>query len=237
MKSTNINYKKRKFSLGFKQIFNEYIKHQRSLKLDLELVYNPNKLFIEDIYKKKRNYDLQKENMNIVRDLFDGKMIDIDQQKYLNNNSKYEINFLTHSSSKISQFLLFKNNGNFLDNKKKIIHKSFSYNTFGKNNLKKRKLKFPKIFIQEEKAQDEIKSNERKNITINTNNINIDENKNYNFKIIFLKNMKYRKSFISLKKYIPKDSKIFNSYKIIYYNKMKTLTTESKIISKNLSNN
>ena len=234
MNSIDINLKKGKYSLYFKQIFNEYINHQRSLKLQLELLYNPNKLFLEDIYKKKRNYDLKKENMNIVKDLFDGKIIDIDQQKYLNYNSKNGINFLTPSSSKISQFLLFKKEGNF-NNNKKTIHKSFSQNIFSNNNNQKQKLKFPKI-IQKEKTKNQIKSHKRKNITINVDNFKI-KDKIFNLKRPLLTTMKYRKSLISLKKYIPKDSKIFNCYKNKYYNKMKTLTFESKIISKNLSNN
>ena len=202
MNSIDINLKKGKYSLYFKQIFNEYIKHQRSLKLQLELLYNPNKLFLEDIYKKKRNYDLKKENMNIVKDLFDGKIIDIDQQKYLNYNSKNGINFLTPSSSKISQFLLFKKEGNF-NNNKKTIHKSFSQNIFSNNNNQKQKLKFPKI-IQKEKTKNQIKSHKRKNITINVDNFKI-KDKIFNLKRPLLTTMKYRKSLISLKKYIPKE--------------------------------
>ena len=224
MKSIDNNFKKGKHSLCFKKLFNEYIKHKRTLKLQLELVYNPNKLFLEDIYEKKRNYDMQKENMNIANDLFDGKKIDIDQQKYINNNSKNKINFLTQSSSKISQFLLFKKRINY-HSKKMFIHKSLSQNIFSNKNKQKQKLKFPKIIFQTEKGKNQIKSHKRKNITINNNN----------FKRTPLTNMKYRKSFISSKKYIPKDSKIFNYYKTNYYNQMKILTNESKIISKNLS--
>jgi len=227
MKSTENNFKKGKYSLCFKQLFNEYMKHKRNLKLQFELVYNPNKLFLEDIYKKKRNYDMQKENMNIAKDLFDGKKLDIDQQKYLNNNLKNGINFLTQSSSKISQFLLFKKGINY-NNKRLMIHKSLSQNIF----KQKQKLKFPKIIFQAENGKNQIESHIRKNITINDNNFKIG---NKNFKRTPLKKMKYRKSFLSLKKYIPKDSKIFNFYKTSYYNQMKILTDESKIISKNLS--
>ena len=225
MKSIENNLKKGKYSLYFKQLFNEYMKHKRSLKLQFELVYNPNKLFLEDIYKKKRDYDMQKENMNIAIDLFDGRKIDIDQQKYLNHNSKNGINFLTQSSSKISQFLLIKK-GIKYNHKKSIIHKSLSQNIFSNKNKQKQKLKFPKIIFETEKRKNQIASHIRKNIKIDDNN---------NFKRTPLTNMKYRKSFISLKKYIPKNSKIFNYYKTNYYNQMKILTNESKIISKNLS--
>ena len=78
-----------------------------------------------------------------------------------------------------------------------------------------------------------IKSTNKK--SINVDNFKI-KDKIFNLKRPLLTTMKYRKSLISLKKYIPKDSKIFNCYKTKYYNKMKTLTNESKIISKNLSN-
>ena len=205
MKSIENNLKKEKYYLYFKKLFNEYMKHKRSLKLQFELVNNPNKLFLEDIYKKKRDYDMQKENMNIAIDLFDGKKIDIDQQKYLNHNSKNGINFLTQSSPKISQFLLIKK-GIKYNHKKSIIHKSLSQNMFSNKNKQKQKLKFPKIIFETEKGKNQIASHIRKNIKIDDNN---------NFKKTSLTNMKYRKSFISLKKYIPKDSKIFNSYKII----------------------
>ena len=61
MKVANFNFKRGECSSGFQQIFNEYLQHQKKLKLNLELVYNPNKLFIEDIYQKKMDYDMKKE--------------------------------------------------------------------------------------------------------------------------------------------------------------------------------
>ena len=108
MNTPYFKFKQGEYTLCFKQLYNDYMNDQKNKKLHLELVYNPNKLFLEDIYQKKRNFDLQKENMNITKDLFDGNKIDIDIQKYLNYNSKNKIKIKTQNTNKLSQLLLFK---------------------------------------------------------------------------------------------------------------------------------
>ena len=200
MKVANFNFKKGEYSNGFQQIFNGYLQHQKSLKLNLELVSNPNKLFIEDIYQKKRNYEMRKENMNIFTDLFDGKTVDIDLQKYINYNTKNAFYFRNNSTHKISQFLLFKKDGKFFNSRKKKIHKSFSQN----NNIKKEKLRFPQIFPNENEQNKYIYKN-RVNLTINTDNFipknndnNTINNNIFNIKkqIIFNILIYQKKSFI-----------------------------------------
>ena len=240
MKVANFNFKRGECSSGFQQIFNEYLQHQKKLKLNLELVYNPNKLFIEDIYQKKMDYDMKKENMNIFNDLFDGKTVDIDLQKYLNYKGKNAFDFRTHSTNKISQFLLFKKSGKFLNYKNKKIHKSFSQNIFSKNNNKKEKLLFPQIFPNDNEQNKFVYKN-RINLTINTdsfptkNNNKIINNITFNIKkpLMRVNNKKLTKYTRSI---LTNNSKIFNAYKTNYYNKMDLLTTESKFLSKNLSN-
>ena len=101
----NFQYKTGEFTNTFKQLYNNYLKHQRNKNLDLQLIYNPNKLFIDNIYQKKKEFDLRGENMNILNDLFDGRKIDIDQQKYLNHNSKNNVRFPSQTT-KISHFIL-----------------------------------------------------------------------------------------------------------------------------------
>ena len=241
MKVVKYNFKKEEYSSGFQQIFNKYLKHQKNLKLNIELVYNPSKLFIEDIYQKKIKYDMQKENMNIFNDLFDGKTVDIDLQKYLNYKGRNAFDFRTHSTNKISQFLLLKKSGKFLNSKNKKMHKSFSQNIFSKNNNKKEKLRFPQIFPNENEQNKFVYKNAR-NLTINTDSFltkNKDNytinNKTFNIKkpIIRVNNKKLTKYTRSI---LTNNSKVFNAFKTKYYNKMNLLTTDSKFLSKNLSN-
>ena len=225
----NFQFKQGDFSNTFKLLYNDYLKHQRNKNLNLQLIYNPNKLFIDDIYQKKKEFDLQKENMNILNDLFDGKKIDIDQQKYLNYNTKNAMRFPTQTT-KISHFILFKTNGKFNDIKKKKILKSFSQNLLS-NNKNQKKLQFPQIIINDDSGKK--KQTKKRFVTINTkkfdNNYN---NKKSNKKPLIKQN---RKSFIDINYYLNNNFKIFNPYKTIYYNKMNLLTTNSKRLAKNLS--
>ena len=226
MKTPYFKFKQGEYTLCFKQLYNDYMNDQKNKKLHLELVYNPNKLFLEDIYQKKRNFDLQKENMNITKDLFDGNKIDIDIQKYLNYNSKNKIKIKTQNTNKLSQFLLFKSktNFNFLKNKK--IHKNFSQNIISSNNIKNQKLLFPKIFM--EKKLKNKKSFKKRSLTINTNNF-IERNKKYEIK-------KINELHINSNNYYTNnDLKIFKDYKSNYLTKLNSLITENKKISKSLS--
>ena len=219
-KIPSFKFKTGEHSYCFKQFYNDYLIHQRKKNLQLQLILNPNKLFLEDIYQKKKEFDMKKENMNILTDLFDGKIMDVDQQKYLNTNSKYNIGFRT-KTNKISQFLLFKTNGIFRKSKKKI-HKSFSQNLI-QNNINNKIIPFPTIYIKE-KPQSKIETKKR-SLVINTN---------YTF---------YDKPIIKEKKklslntnyFFDKKFRIFNTYKANYYRKLNSLTTDSKILAKNLS--
>ena len=220
----SFKFKTGEHSLCFKQIYNDYLNQQKNKHLELELICNPNKLFFEDIFKKKKEYDMKKENMNILTDLFDGKIIDIDQQKYLNTNSKNSIRFKT-KSTKISQYLLFKSNGKFNNNKKKIIHKSFSQNIFS-NNPNKKKLQFPKIIINENSENKIIPR--KKSLVINTNTFDEKIKRS-----LIKSNIKLtmRETY-----FMNKHLRIFNQFKTKYYNKLNLLTEDSKKLSKNLSN-
>ena len=84
MKDTENNLKYGESSYTFKNIFNDYLNQHKKRKSQLELVLNPHKLFFEDLNKKRKKFDLQIDNMNILNDLFDGNIMDADQQKYLN---------------------------------------------------------------------------------------------------------------------------------------------------------
>ena len=226
----NFKLKKGEFSYSFKQIYNEYLKNQKNNYLQLQLIYNPNKLFIDEIYQKKKELDMKKENMNILNDLFDGKKIDIDEQRYLNYNSENRSGFKTHTT-KISQFVLFKTRKKFKKNKMKSIHKSFSQNLLS-NNINKNILQFPKIFSKEK--SDKANILKKKKLAIKTNNLNNFYNDKKNIiKRPLIKERK--KTLIDLNYYLNNDFRIFNPYKTKYYNKMKLLTIESKKFAKNLS--
>ena len=232
MKTPYFKFKQGGYTLCYKQLYNHYMNDQKNKKLHLELLYNPNKLFLEDIYQKKRNFDLQKENMNITKDLFDGNKIDIDIQKYLNYNSKNKIKIKTQNTNKLSQFLLFKSktNFNFLKNKKR--HKNLYKNIISSNKKKKQKLLFPKIFM--EKKLKNKKSFKKRSLTINTNNFN-EKNKKYEIKIP-ITNKKINELHINSNNYYTNnDLKIFKDYKSNYLTKMNSLITENKKISKSLS--
>ena len=225
LKLSHFKFKTAEFTKCFKKIYNEYLKHQKNKDLQLKLILNPNKLFIDEIIQKKRELYLKKENMNIENDLFDGKKIDIDEERYLNYNSKNRIRLRT-KTTKISQFLLFKTNKKFKKNKRKSIHKSFSQNLFS-NNVNKKILQFPKIFSKEK--SDNKNTSKKKRLIINTNNFD-------NNKISIKRPLKERrKSILDLNYYMNNNFPIFNPYKTKYYNKMKSLTIESKQLAKNLS--
>ena len=228
LNTLNYKFKTGEFTPYFKQLYNEYLNHQRNKNLQLQLLYNPNKLFIDDIYQKKKELDLKQENMNILNDLFDGKKIDIDEQKYLNYNSKNRIRIQTQTT-KISHYILFKTTGKFKNNKKKKIHKSFSQNLFSSNDDKKI-LQFPKIFSREKTNNDT--SSEKKNLTINTKTNNFYNNEN-NIKRQLKKEK--TKTLIDLNIYLSNNFRRFNPYRTKYYNKMNLLTIETKKIAKNLS--
>ena len=228
LNTLNYKFKTGEFTPYFKQLYNEYLNHQRNKNLQLQLLYNPNKLFIDDIYQKKKELDLKQENMNILNDLFDGKKIDIDEQKYLNYNSKNGIRIQTQTT-KISHYILFNTTGKSKLNKKKKIHKSFSQNLFSSNDDKKI-LQFPKIFSREKTNNDT--SSEKKNLTINTKTNNFYHNEN-NIKRQLKKEKS--KTLIDLNIYLNNNFRRFNPYRTKYYNKMNFLTIETKKLAKNLS--
>ena len=224
----NFQYKTGEFTNTFKQLYNNYLKHQRNKNLDLQLIYNPNKLFIDNIYQKKKEFDLRGENMNILNDLFDGRKIDIDQQKYLNHNSKNNVRFPSQTT-KISHFLLFKSNDKYNDSKRKKIFKSFSQNILcnGKN---QKILQFPQINVKD--SSDKKNQTNKKLMTINTKNFGNFNKKN---KIKRQLIQKSRKSFLDVDYYMNNNFKVFNPFKTIYYCQMSLLTTDSKRLAKNLS--
>lgn len=229
LNTLNYKFKAGEFTPYFKQLYNEYLNHQKNKNLQLQLIYNPNKLFIDDIYQKKKELDLKQENMNILNDLFDGKKIDIDEQRYLNYNSKNGIRFQTQNT-KISHYILFNTTEKSKLNKKKKIHKSFSQNLFS-NSDNRKILPFPKIFSKETKKNDI--SPEKKNLTINTKTKEYLYNYKNNFKRQIRKEKK--KTLVDLNIYLNNNFRRFNPYRTKYYNKMNFLTIETKKLAKNLS--
>ena len=240
MKDPENNLKYGESSYTFKNIFNDYLNQHKKRKSQLELVLNPHKLFFEDLNKKRKKFDLQIDNMNILNDLFDGNIMDADQQKYL--NYRPHLGFKPKPNiKKFSQFILFNKTGklnNHINYKNKSMHKSFSQSN-------KNFLQFPKIISRINKNNKTV--SQKQHLNINTFNFDekflrnkIKKNKE-KIKTFFSneKNTKKKKiKSMNLKKIKNSNNdnlKIFNTYKNTFFNNINLLKAESKKFSKDLS--
>lgn len=250
MNVKNFNNNNFRFSKTFQKLISKYLKYEKKRKIKIELMKNPNKIILEEIYKKKRQIKIKEEDF--FKSLSIGEKIDFDTQKFLKSRPKEEKMQYISDKKKVSKYLFFKKSKNNLIkenernyfNPKKIMYKSLSQNLAPSiqkyNNIKL--LQFPKIFPEKE--------NEKNNLLFKAkslNDLNYNKNENNTLKSFFsfsgyktdINALPQRPLKRAYTKFLFKtnySNKIFNNQnKRNYYNRLNLLTNKSKEISNNLS--
>lgn len=250
MNVKNFNNNNFRFSKTFQKLISKYLKYEKKRKIKIELMKNPNKIILEEIYKKKRQIKIKEEDF--FKSLSIGEKIDFDTQKFLKSRPKEEKMQYISDKKKVSKYLFFKKSKNNLIkenernyfNPKKIMYKSLSQNLAPSiqkyNNIKL--LQFPKIFPEKE--------NEKNNLLFKAkslNDLNYNKNENNTLKSFFsfsgyktdinaLPQRPLKKAYTKFLFKTNYSNKIFNNQnKRNYYNRLNLLTNKSKEISNNLS--
>ena len=169
------------FSKTFQSIINKYLKEERMKKIKIKLLNNPNKIILDEIYKKKRQLKIKE--MDLFRSLYVGEKIDFDTQKFFKSRPKEkEKNYVSDKKKVSKYYFLLKNsmkenekknlNIFFKLNKTKAMNKSLSQNLAPSISKYNKKLK--EIIINKR-----IKKNNNNNNYFKGNN-NTNNNKNVN---------------------------------------------------------
>ena len=169
------------FSKTFQSIINKYLKEERKKKLKIELLNNPNKIIIDEIYKKKRQLKIKE--MDLFRSLYIGEKIDFDTQKFFKSRPKEKENQHVSDKKKVSKYYFLLKNS-MKENEKKNLHIFFKLNKTKAMNKSLSQNLAPSIAKYNKNKKDIIINKRIKNYNNNINS-NINNIRLINFPKIF----------------------------------------------------
>ena len=177
---------KNMFSKTFQKIINKYLKEERKKKIKIELLNNPNKIILDEIYKKKRQLKIKE--MDLFRSLYIGEKIDFDTQKFFKSRPKEKENHNVSDKKKVSKYYFLLKNS-MKENEKKNLNIFFKLNKTKAMNKSLSQNLAPSISKYNKKMKDiiinkRIKNNNNSNY-FNDNNNNINNIRLINFPKIF----------------------------------------------------
>lgn len=185
-KNGRIYNNKNMFSKTFQKIINKYLKEERKKKIKIELLNNPNKIILDEIYKKKRQLKIKE--MDLFRSLYIGEKIDFDTQKFFKSRPKEKENHNVSDKKKVSKYYFLLKNS-MKENEKKNLNIFFKLNKTKAMNKSLSQNLAPSISKYNKKMKDiiinkRIKNNNNSNY-FNDNNNNINNIRLINFPKIF----------------------------------------------------
>ena len=187
-KNGRIYNNKNMFSKTFQKIINKYLKEERKKKIKIELLNNPNKIILDEIYKKKRQLKIKE--MDLFRSLYIGEKIDFDTQKFFKSRPKEKENHNVSDKKKVSKYYFLLKNS-MKENEKKNLNIFFKLNKTKAMNKSLSQNLAPSISKYNKKMKDiiinkRIKNNNNSNyFNDNNNNNNINNIRLINFPKIF----------------------------------------------------
>ena len=179
---------KNMFSKTFQKIINKYLKEERKKKIKIELLNNPNKIILDEIYKKKRQLKIKE--MDLFRSLYIGEKIDFDTQKFFKSRPKEKENHNVSDKKKVSKYYFLLKNS-MKENEKKNLNIFFKLNKTKAMNKSLSQNLAPSISKYNKKMKDIIINKKIKNknnsnyFNDNNNNNNINNIRLINFPKIF----------------------------------------------------
>lgn len=177
---------KNMFSKTFQKIINKYLKEERKKKIKIELLNNPNKIILDEIYKKKRQLKIKE--MDLFRSLYIGEKIDFDTQKFFKSRPKEKENHHVSDKKKVSKYYFLLKNS-MKENEKKNLNIFFKLNKTKAMNKSLSQNLAPSIAKYNKKMKDIILINKRiKNNNNNNNKNNFNDNNDNNINNIRLIN-------------------------------------------------
>ena len=209
-KNGRIYNNKNMFSKTFQKIINKYLKEERKKKIKIELLNNPNKIILDEIYKKKRQLKIKE--MDLFRSLYIGEKIDFDTQKFFKSRPKEKENHNVSDKKKVSKYYFLLKNS-MKENEKKNLNIFFKLNKTKAMNKSLSQNLAPSISKYNKKMKDiiinkRIKNKNNSNYFNDNNNNNNNNNNNIN-------NIRLIK--ISQKYFQMKKKKITYFLKLIVY--------------------
>ena len=187
-KNGRIYNNKNMFSKTFQKIINKYLKEERKKKIKIELLNNPNKIILDEIYKKKRQLKIKE--MDLFRSLYIGEKIDFDTQKFFKSRPKEKENHNVSDKKKVSKYYFLLKNS-MKKKKKKNLNIFFKLNKTKAMNKSLSQNLAPSIAKYNKKMKDIIINKRPKNYNnnnknyLNNNNNNINNIRLLNFPKIF----------------------------------------------------
>ena len=187
-KTGRIYNNKNMFSKTFQKIINKYLKEERKKKIKIELLNNPNKIILDEIYKKKRQLKIKE--MDLFRSLYIGEKIDFDTQKFFKSRPKEKENHNVSDKKKVSKYYFLLKNS-MKENEKKNLNIFFKLNKTKAMNKSLSQNLAPSISKYNKKMKDIIINKRIKNknnsndFNDNNNNNNINNIRLINFPKIF----------------------------------------------------
>ena len=186
-KNGRIYNNKNMFSKTFQKIINKYLKEERKKKIKIELLNNPNKIILDEIYKKKRQLKIKE--MDLFRSLYIGEKIDFDTQKFFKSRPKEKENHNVSDKKKVSKYYFLLKNS-MKENEKKNLNIFFKLNKTKAMNKSLSQNLAPSISKYNKKMKDiiinkRIKKNNNSNYLNDNNNNNINNIRLINFPKIF----------------------------------------------------
>ena len=186
-KNGRIYNNKNMFSKTFQKIINKYLKEERKKKIKIELLNNPNKIILDEIYKKKRQLKIKE--MDLFRSLYIGEKIDFDTQKFFKSRPKEKENHNVSDKKKVSKYYFLLKNS-MKENEKKNLNIFFKLNKTKAMNKSLSQNLAPSISKYNKKMKDiiinkRIKNNNNSNYFNDNNNNNINNIRLINFPKIF----------------------------------------------------
>jgi len=178
LKNNGRNYNNNNmFSKTFQKIINKYLKEERKKKIKIELLNNPNKIILDEIYKKKRQLKIKE--MDLFRSLYIGEKIDFDTQKFFKSRPKEKEKHNVSDKKKVSKYYFLLKNS-MKENEKKNLNIFFKLNKTKAMNKSLSQNLAPSIAKYNKKMKEIIINKRIKNYNNNYNNYLNDNNNNIN---------------------------------------------------------